>query len=305
MARIPIKYCRHCGRIIPQDSTTCAYCGGVVIREHLQKECPFCGEVVKAHALKCKHCGEFLDGRSLAPREPARILHIEQAIIAARREDGEVELLRPDGTPVRMELPQAGAAPLEAGEERKALPPGTSPDGEPPRAVVLVEKREVEGLPTVRTGRPARVLKPETVPVAARPEAPPAPAPAPAVTPETAPPVELECPSCRRPVFEGDHFCENCGRDLHRRPGERSAQRRTPVSNAPADYALILSGAACLGVFLPLPLSAVPAAGGVALGIWSARRIGASAGRLRGGSTALFAAVLGVLWLAWVVLARL
>ena len=70
MAQVPIKFCRHCGRIIAQDSSACPYCGGIVIRLHLQKECPFCGEIVKAKALKCKHCGEFLDGRDTQPPQP-------------------------------------------------------------------------------------------------------------------------------------------------------------------------------------------------------------------------------------------
>ena len=84
MARhVPVKYCRHCGRIVPLDSTECAYCGRLLIRSHEQKVCPFCGEAIKAKALKCKHCGEFIDGRTARPPDRQQIVHIEKAIIAA------------------------------------------------------------------------------------------------------------------------------------------------------------------------------------------------------------------------------
>ena len=62
--RVPSKYCRYCGRIIPMDAVNCPYCERNVIRMPGQKACPFCGEPIRAEALKCRHCGEFVDGQA-------------------------------------------------------------------------------------------------------------------------------------------------------------------------------------------------------------------------------------------------
>lgn len=299
-----IKYCRHCGRIIPLESSECPYCDKVVIREHQQKECPFCGEAVKAKAIKCKHCGEFLDGRGARPPDRQQVLHIEKAIIAAPGPQGEVQLLRPDGRPLSVnELgPGARGQLPQAPPPAKALPPGE------------VEQEQVASELPVKAppAPPARVpvVRPVPMPL----EAPAVPAPVSVrpvrevvAAPEEAiaepPPVELECPICKRTVFHGDHYCENCGRDLTLAKGELSI-KPPPEPHGLTDHALILSTAAPVGALLPSPYSGLIAAAGASLGVWCTVRIVASGGKLKGVKPALWAAALGLFWLVVIYIAK-
>ena len=268
-ARVEIKYCRYCGRVVPRDTAECPYCGGVTLRGHIEKECPFCGELVKAKALKCKHCGEFLDGRGAAPGGE-RVIHIEQAIIAASRDGQGVELYRPDGTPL-------GERELgEAATPRAALPPGDeAPQGD------------------------------QSLPARAAP-APPVGAdtpPADEGVPDEAPPVEMECRSCGRPVFDDDRYCENCGRDLAEGPHERTISQPR-LDYATADYALMLSAAGPVGLLLPMPLSLVIGAAGLALAGWCAWGIANSKGRLKGTKSTAWAVLIGVFWLVMICVAK-
>ena len=147
-----------------------------------------------------------------------------------------------------------------------------------------------KALPVVQT---AEKQPADEQPAKAPPEQPP---------PE-APPVELECPSCNRTVFEGDHYCENCGRDLTLPKGHPSYR---PIARpyGAADYALILSGVAPLGLLLPSPYSALIAAGGVGVGGWCLWRIASSGGRLKGMKPSLWAIAIGLFWLATILIVK-
>jgi len=270
-ARVEIKYCRYCGRVVPRDTAECPYCGGMTLRGHIERECPFCGELIKAKALKCKHCGEFLDGRGAAPGGQ-RVIHIEQAIIAASKDGRGVELFRPDGTPL-------GARELgEAAVPRAALPPGDE------------ASQGHENLPARATAMPP-----------AEPEA--AAVPGEESSPDEAPPVEMECRSCGRPVFEDDRYCENCGRDLAGGPHERTISQ-PKFDYATADYALMLSAAGPVGLLLPMPLSLTVAGAGVALAAWCAWRIANSKGRLEGTKSTVWAVLIGLFWLVMICVAK-
>jgi len=283
--RVRIKYCRHCGHVIPIDTSRCPYCDELVIRGHEQKECPFCGEVVKAMALKCKHCGEFLDGRTQQGPQAQQILQIEKAIIATGGQ-GAVQLTRPDGEPVDVaELPPAAQRKLGGG----APPPKALPAGAELEETVGAEG-PVSPAETVMAAPPA---------VRPPPEAPPKPT----EKPVKVPPVEMECPACKRTVFHGDHYCENCGRDLRQTP---SGGRLKPIARAYAiaDYALMLSASAPVGLVLRLPYSLLIGAGGLSLSVWSALKVVRSEGRLKGLKAAVWGAVLGAFWLALIVAAQ-
>jgi len=289
--RVNIKYCRHCGRIIPLDSVECPYCRKTVIRGTEQKECPFCGELIKAKAIKCKHCGEFLDGRSASgPGVPQQIVQIENAIITAGGAPGEVELCRPDGEPIVVSALGALEAP-----ERKALPAGEQEQAEQARLPVKAEAVEAEPLP-------AEPVPVEPVPMPDEEPVAEAAPPVPAATGE-APPVEMNCSSCGHMVWHGDHYCENCGRDLTKPRGERTL-RTVTVPYHLTDYALLLSAAAPAGLLLPGPFDWVIAAAGIVLGIWCLVRIRDSKGVLEGKGMAVKALLLGAFWLILILIAR-
>ena len=328
--RIAIKYCRHCGYIIPLDSTDCPYCGHVTIRRHEQKECPFCGEPIKADARKCKHCGEFVDGRPPAqPPDMQQVLHIEKAIIAVDKPEGQAELFRPDGTVLRhREKPERAKPRLPEGKTPRALhaqaPAEPPPEHEqdivalptPPEQITSAPPalpEPVTKLPPALyepvTKRPRTLLRSVTSAALTlarraisrtRPGRPSATDESadqlPAAPPVSAPPVELECPSCRRTVFEGDHYCENCGRDLTL-PRDVPGLRPIARLYGPAEIALILGAAAPLGLFLPMPLSLVLPVGCIALAGWCGYHILGSKGRLTGIKPTAGALALGILWL--------
>jgi len=104
-------------------------------------------------------------------------------------------------------------------------------------------------------------------------------------------------------VFEGDRYCENCGRDLAR---PRSDRRLHPIARMyePADYALMLSAASPVGLLLRPPYSVLPAGLGIALSAWCLARIGRSGGRLKGMKESLWGVALGVLWLVLILCAQ-
>ncbi|MDP6438052.1 MAG: hypothetical protein QGH74_00285 [Candidatus Brocadiia bacterium] len=306
MARVSIKYCRDCGRIIARDSLACAYCGVVLIRQHLQKVCPFCGEAIRAVAIKCKHCGEFLDGRAARPPAPPQVLHIEKAIIAARSGEEGMELLRPDGQPLEVSLLRDAAPPAlpEGGPAPGRLLPAGEEGGEP---------APTADLPARRTGWLARITGRSRPPAAVPARKQAGPAAVPGASAYATPvelltlPAELDCPGCRSPVLKGDHYCENCGRDLTLRRGKPTIRHRGGRHLLP-DCALVLSAAAPVGfllrMFLPAPYSVALAAAGIALGALSALRIMRSGGRLGGMGRAVAALGLGVFWLVLILLAR-
>ncbi len=282
---VPIKYCRHCGRIIPLDAAQCAYCEKMVIREHEQKECPFCRELVKATAVKCRHCGEFLDGRAEKPEQRQQILQIEKAIITTGG-GRTVELRRPDGREVN-------AAELAAAEREKitegissplALPPGGDAEGETGMAGPLVPAEQGEVVP-------------------AAPPSLPRVAPEPKEPSGKAPPVEMECHVCHYTVFHGDRHCENCGRDLTLRASERALKPAAQPYEL-VEYALMLSAAGPAGLVLPAPYSSLIPLAAIALSLWCAGRILRSEGRLKGMKGSLVAALLAVFWLVVIFIAQ-
>jgi predicted nucleic acid-binding Zn ribbon protein len=277
--RIPVKHCRHCGRVVPLDSAQCPYCDQVIIRTHEQKQCPFCGELIKAGALKCRHCGEFLDGRGPQPAQAQQVIQIEKAIIMAGGERG-ADLIRPDGQRVDAAAlaPQAQAR-LAAAQPERALPPGPGTQAPAPAAP-----------------RPDQAQRPAGPPPLAR-RKPPLEAPPPAPEPL---PVETECPSCGHAVFQDDRYCENCGRDL-KAPKSAPAAGRIVRPLRAADYALMLSAAAPVGLLLPLPFSLLIALAGTALSAWSLWRVARSGGGLSGAGRAAWGLVLGAIWLAVIV----
>jgi len=273
--RIDVKYCRHCGQLIPLRAVTCPYCEKETIKGEEQKECPFCGELIKANAVKCKHCREFVDGRERGG-QPGQVI-IERAIFASGTPEGGIELHRPDGT--RVSLSAADVARLGQPPPGRALPDGRSGQEPPQRAVPMQG-----ALPAER--RLPGAEPPPPVPQAQEPSA------------GVVPPVEAryECPSCKRYVYEGDAFCENCGRDLSRPSGEPSVPVQ-PKHYGPVDYALMVSAGAPLGLLSPFPFSAVVAAAGIALGAWCLLRILLSGGRLKGTRQAVGAIALGLFWM--------
>jgi len=281
-----IKYCRHCGRVVFANAVDCPYCLKNLIKGDREKICPFCQERIKPGAIKCKHCGEFLDGRTAG--EPVQqILHIEKAIIAATSPEREVELYRADGTRIEPEeLKAAGRLPLTrparliagATEDRSVSRTGTVPAPLPPP---LPQKSSKRGLQ--RPEGPGKIkTSPQPLPLEAE------------TTPVTEP--RLECPICAYTVYESDNFCENCGRDLSLKRGQRSFPG--PARDlALADYAFMAGAAAPAGFLLPGPLRYLLAALGLALGVFSLVRIVTSPDRLRGTGKAAGAVIAGAFWL--------
>jgi len=304
---VPIKFCRHCGRIIPLEAVDCPYCHKNTVRVVGKKECPFCGEPILAKAIKCKHCGEFVEGRAAAQEQQQRVIYIEQAIVTGNELPVDVQLQRPDGQRLDVQQLQGQRARLPAG--RLKLPPGSAEDAAPGAgALVVVDAegrtdgpateestavREVGG-PLARRGRAMPPARREPPGLPGRPvkAAPSAATEAPAPEP---PPVQYECPSCRRFVFKGDSFCENCGRDLSIPRGRREflGPRRY---YAAADYALMFGTAAPLGVLLPSPMTVLLAGVAIVLGLWCLGRIGASHGQLQGTGAAAGGLAAGLFW---------
>ena len=285
---VDVKYCRHCGQLIPLPTVTCPYCEKQTIKGEEQRECPFCGELIKAKAVKCRHCGEFVDGRERGG-QPGQVI-IERAIFTSGTPGGGIELHRPDGAKISLssdEVARLGQPPVRAlpGGRSEEEPPGEEESAQPP---VLVQH-----------GLPVSGVRPSV------PEAPPAEREAPAQVAGAgeadrgAPEVEAqyECPSCRRHVFGGDAFCENCGRDLSL-PADRRSFPAQPKRYDPVDYALLVGFGGPVGLLAPFPFSAVVAAAGIILGAWCLLTILLSGGRLAGAGRALGAIALGLFWLA-------
>jgi RNA polymerase subunit RPABC4/transcription elongation factor Spt4 len=321
---VPIKYCRHCGRLIHLQAADCPYCGGNTIRRHEGRTCPFCKENIKPGAVKCKHCGEFVDGRSSrarpeGPPGPAQqvVIQIENAIIADTGQPGGPQLMRPDGQVVDVQrVPDRALPPgVESTEKRgaagelpdggrRALPGQVDEDAEPAASPPAVVDAEV-----VRSEQPQASTRP-SAPVPARAaDGPPAPAepkerrraeepeqtPGDEEPPGGAPPVQYPCPGCKATVLEGDNFCENCGRDLSLHPD----QPEFPEGrlSALADYALVCGLIAPVTAPLGLPWSLSLAALGIVLGIIAIARIRSSRGRLRGTVRSVGAVVISLFWL--------
>jgi RNA polymerase subunit RPABC4/transcription elongation factor Spt4 len=301
--RVPSKYCRYCGRIIPMDAVNCPYCDRNVIKTPGQKSCPFCGEMIRAEALKCRHCGEFVGAR---PGEPAAdkfgqqpVIYIDKAVIARQDETGRLHI---EGTApgVRLEAgseqarqlldrpgeqPREAAAALPGASERPALPAGKQAGPPAVREKAPLPARAAEAPPVKRR-------KPEK-PAAEQPRQPPK---------GQAPDARYECPSCGRYVYEGDNYCENCGRDLAIPAGQREFPG-PGRAYAPADYALMVGAAAPVGLLLwrfGLPYSAeaamaIAGAGG-ALGAWSLYRTAGSGRQLTGAGRAVGALLAAAFW---------
>ncbi len=129
-----MKFCRHCGRTIDQESVDCPYCGRNTIREVGRSQCPFCREPVRQGAIKCKHCGEFLDGRGRSESTRQAVVYVDKAIInPAADADGPQMVVR-------------GALTGGAG---KALPPGAGPLAPVPPAAVIPADQAPAGGPAV------------------------------------------------------------------------------------------------------------------------------------------------------------
>ncbi|MFO7957949.1 MAG: zinc ribbon domain-containing protein [Candidatus Brocadiia bacterium] len=239
--KVPVKFCRHCGRMIPQDSVDCPYCGKNTIPKVTQKECPFCGELVRAKAVKCKHCGEFLDGRRT---ERGGAIYIEKAIITGGGE-GPAELI-PEAPPEETEA-RTGPERQVPAPDRKKLPAGE--EAQPPATVSPAP------VPTRKEAR--RVSPAEETEQAEPPEGPPA---------------QYECPSCGRFVYEGDNFCENCGRDLSI-PSDRREKLGPPKRYETSDYALMVGAAAPVGLLIGPPVALAIAGAGALLSGWCLWRI--------------------------------
>ncbi|MFP4026266.1 MAG: zinc ribbon domain-containing protein [Candidatus Brocadiia bacterium] len=281
--RIEVKYCRHCGHVIPVDTARCPYCHKMTIRGEKQKECPFCGELIKAKAIKCKHCGEFLDGRSEDRRQ--QVLHIENAVIATSKGKEGAELFRPDGRPISREE-------IEQNQTPKALPSAHEDStGTEQGEGAIIRVREEEAVPAREQERISRTQIGTEPPEETELEE------------AEAPSVEVECWHCGRTVFADDNFCENCGQDLRVEPTERPAKRR-PIDYPLADYALMVSAAGPVGLLLPMPFSIAISVVGLLLGGWCARTLFVSEERLEGKKATGWAIFLGFFWLILILLAK-
>ncbi len=278
-----VKYCRYCGRLIPLDATDCSYCHRNVIKDPERRECPFCGEYIRRTAVKCRHCGEFLDGRQPPDKEAGNVIYIDKAVIA----DGKIAA---SSGPVR-ELPAAEMQAAEA-QDRQAIDAGEVP---PDRQL---GEGETKAISRLEKARPPAKQEAEP-PAKATPPAGDKAKTEPAKEPPPAPPVALECPSCASVVFEGDNFCEKCGRDLSV-PGGQSEFPDRPRAYAGADYALMVGAAGPVGLLLSGPPSFAVALTGAALGLWSMVRISTSRNPLLGFGRALGGLIAGAFWL-WVI----
>ncbi len=285
-AQTPVKFCRHCGRMIPQDAIDCPYCHENTIKTPEMKECPFCGELVRAKAKKCKHCGEFMDGQG-AETSRQQMLYIDKAIIAGRDEDGNLQVHVPE--PGQAIAGSAGPDTLLEAGRQQALPPGEPEEKSGPPA-----RADRAALPLERRGRGA-------VPMQAEPPLPPASAgrirrkeqqQAPAIE---EPPARYECPSCGRYVYEDDNFCENCGRDLSIPRGHREVLG-APTPYGPRKYALLLAAAAPAGLLIGPAIALLAALLAVAAAAWCTYRIASSGGALGGLGGAVGALLLATFW---------
>lgn len=286
--RVAIKFCRHCGRTIPQDAVDCPECGKNTLKLSPQKECPFCGEVIAARAVKCKHCGEFLDGRGRGEAGEQRAIYIDKAIITGgRHQDGKLEVTGAE--PAEGVLGTAAPkAELETRNTKRLAPPGEE---------VELPQRAEQQLP-VRENVPARVAPAASGPPAPATELPSGrPVEAGTARETKQGPVRYECPSCGRWVYDADNFCENCGRDLSVPAGEREIKE--PAHDyAPADFGLMLAAAAPAGFLLSQSaVLGITGAGGL-VSAWSLWRILGSRARLLGASRAAGGLVLALFWAA-------
>jgi len=274
--RVEVKYCRHCGQLIPLTTVNCPYCGRQTIKGEEQKPCPFCGELIKATAIKCKHCGEFLDRRARGAQSP-QIVNIEKAVITGGGPQGGVELYRPDGQKISLKPSEKGKLPDRP--PLKALPGGTAARAHPGRV----------------PHRPEGSAEALTAPGEAKAPAAPPPGGSQGEAAVIAPEAQYECPACGRYVFEGDRFCENCGRDLSVPKGKPTI----PVRGKPyglTDYALMISAAAPVGILLRFRLGILIALGGTVMGLWCLLRIVLSGGKLEGAGRAVGAIAVGLFW---------
>ncbi|MFO8007376.1 MAG: hypothetical protein R6V05_06535 [Candidatus Brocadiia bacterium] len=267
--REPVKFCRHCGRIVPIDAVDCPYCDKNTLKPVGRKECPFCGEPIREKAVKCRHCGEFLDGREQQSAQ-GPTLYVDKAIIAGPRGGEELDVVIPD------ETTEGGTPAGElTGSTPKALPPGE------------------RAAPPARRG--PRAVQP------AVPARKPAPQPAqekPAKRTKQRP-VRYDCPVCGGAVFEGDSFCENCGHDL---AGPREGPSWPPIGRPyePAQYVLMVGAGAPVGLLVGPVAALVIAAGALLAAGWSVWRILRSEGRLRGLGFAVGGLVASLLWIVMV-----
>ncbi len=268
--KVPVKFCRHCGRMIPQDSVDCPYCDKNTIPKVAQKECPFCGERVRARAVKCKHCGEFVDGRQT---EQQGAIYIEKAIISGGTE-GPVELRPADATEIEGERADPQQQ-LDA-PKRKELPPGQEPQppAKPPQAAPPA-RAESPGPPAVQEEKKEKEDE--------------------KAEEQEGPPAQYECPGCGRYVFEGDNFCENCGRDLSL-PRERKEKLGPPQRYAVSDYALMVGAATPLGLMLGPQAALGIAAAGALLSAWCLWRIFRPDSHLQGAGSAAGGLAAAGLW---------